>query len=194
MAVIRLILVMILVTACHNSARALDTNWPHSEYRQKQTSVQRTRPTRKAQRTRKARIAPAQAPVSVSLTGVPVLGAVMSMLGMHEHRHRGALRAKIGVDPVRVPWCGFFVSWAVKQAGRTPPPSPGWAPNWVRYGTPVPLASAQPGDIVVTGSRGGHVGVFHSRRGGRVCIAGGNQSNAVTVTCVSARSIVGVRR
>jgi len=38
------------------------------------------------------------------------------------------------------------------------------------------------------------VAAFHSRRGNRVCVAGGNQSNRVSVACVSAGSVVAVRR
>jgi len=168
------------------------------------------RGTRDAQRTRQSRQRPEanarrqhppqpyrapapseQPPLAHPLAGLPIIGSIMSMMGLHERRDRGAIQAKIGVDPARIPWCGFFVGWAVKQAGRTPPPSHGWAPNWARYGTAVSLSDARPGDIIV---QRGHVGVFYSWRNGRVCMAGGNQSNAVTVACVSPRSVVAVRR
>lgn len=168
------------------------------------------RGTRDAQRTRQSRQRPAatarrqhrpqpyraaapseQPPLAQALAGLPIIGSIMSMMGLHERRDRGAIQAKIGVDPARIPWCGFFVGWAVKQAGRTPPPSHGWPPNWARYGTAVSLSDARPGDIIV---QRGHVGVFYSWRNGRVCMAGGNQSNAVTVACVSPGSVVAVRR
>lgn len=139
----------------------------------------------------RAPVRPQQPPLAEALAGIPIIGSIMSMMGLHERRDRSAIQAKIGVDPARIPWCGFFVGWAVKQAGRTPPPSHGWAPNWARYGTAVSLSDARPGDIIV---QRGHVGVFHSWRNGRVCMAGGNQSNAVTVSCVSPRSVVAVRR
>ncbi len=156
---------------------------PEANARRQYQPQQRQRQRRPAQ--------PALPHSDLALAGIPIIGSIMSMMGLHERRDRGAIQAKIGVDPARIPWCGFFVGWAVKQAGRTPPPSHGWAPNWARYGTAVSLSDARPGDIIV---QRGHVGVFHSWRNGRVCMAGGNQSNAVTVACVSPRSVVAVRR
>ncbi len=139
--------------------------------------------------------APPSAPLLAQLGSVPIIGGIMSMLGLHEQRDRGRLQAMIGVDPVRTPWCGFLMGWAVRQAGRTPPPRHGLARAWKSYGSPVLLASAQAGDVVVTRTgRGSHVAAFHSRRGDSVCVAGGNQSNRVSVACVPARTVVAVRR
>jgi len=129
------------------------------------------------------------------LSGVPILGSLLSLVGLHEHRDRAALRAKLGVDPARTPWCGYFMGHVVQQMGRTPPSGHGLAASWKSYGSAVTLASAQAGDVVVTRNRHGyHVAAFHSSTPGRVCVLGGNQSNRVSVACVSARSVVAVRR
>lgn len=155
-------------------------------------SLQRPRSAqRRPQRAPRA----APAPLLAQLGSVPIIGGILSMLGLHEQRNRGQIRSRIGVDPARTPWCGFFMGWAVRQAGRTPPSGYGLARSWKIYGRPVPLSSAQAGDVVVTrNGRGYHVAAFHSRRAGRVCLAGGNQSNRVSVSCFSAGSVVAVRR
>lgn len=146
---------------------------------------------RRAQRVPKS----TPAPLLAQLSSVPIVGSILSMVGLHEHRNRGQLRSRIGVDPARTPWCGFLMGWAVRQAGRTPPPGHGLARSWTAYGSSVALSSAQAGDVVVTRTRrGSHVAAFHSHRGDRVCLAGGNQSNRVSVTCVSTGSVVAVRR
>ena len=67
----------------------------------------------------------APAPLLAQLSSVPIVGSILSMVGLHEHRNRGQLRSRIGVDPARTPWCGFLMGWAVRQAGRTPPPGHG---------------------------------------------------------------------
>lgn len=132
--------------------------------------------------------APAQA------LGHGVLDAAMSMTGMHERGNRNSIRARIGVDPARTPWCGFFMGYAVKAAGRRPPPGYGRAVSWKRYGRAVSLSSAPRGAVVVIRTkRGHHVGALHSRSGGRVCLVGGNQSNRVKVSCYASRSVAAVR-
>ena len=115
--------------------------------------------------------------------------------GMHERSNRVQLRKILGIDPARIPWCGAAVAWAVKKAGRKPPAAPLRAISWRSYGKSVTLSSARRGDVVVVRNRRGHhVALVTRKKGGAVCMVGGNQSNRISEKCVSARSIVAVRR
>ena len=152
------------------------------------------RDARRESRPRTRSVAKQPSPMT-DLSSVPILGSLLSLVGLHEHRDRATLRAKLGVDPARTPWCGYFMGHVVQQMGRTPPRGHGLAASWTGYGSAVTLASAQAGDVVVTRTRRGyHVAAFHARAPGRVCVLGGNQSNRVSIACVSARSVVAVRR
>lgn len=120
---------------------------------------------------------------------------ISKLTGMHERSNRAALKRTLGVDPVRVPWCGAAVAWAVRKAGRKPPAGYMRAISWKQYGKAVTIRAARRGDIVVVKNRrGNHVSIVTKVSGGKVCATGGNQSNRVKQSCYSARSVVAVRR
>jgi uncharacterized protein (TIGR02594 family) len=120
-----------------------------------------------------------------------LLYAAKAYVGLDERAHTAKLSRMLGVNPRRVPWCGFFVAAMVKRIGGKLPEGHGRALAWKTAGRAVTLTSARPGDIVVMGR---HVMIFSKRDGKRVCGVGGNQSNKVRETCYSASRIVAVRR
>lgn len=115
--------------------------------------------------------------------------------GLHESKNNKTLRNILGVNPRSTPWCGHFLSFVAKQAGRTPPKSFALAKSWTSYGYAVPVAKAKPGDVVVvrTGKRF-HAGILKRMTGKTAEILGGNQSNRVQVSNFSRKQIVSVRR
>lgn len=113
-------------------------------------------------------------------------------IGLSEHKNRKQLKALLGVDPVRTPWCGALTAMVVRKAGRKPPKGANIARSWLRYGKPVKVSMARPGDIVVVSSVRNHVGIFSHRQGGKMCLVSGNSRNMVRVGCYS--RIQGVRR
>ncbi len=112
-------------------------------------------------------------------------------IGMSEHKHRKQLRAAMGFDP-RSPWCGAFTAMVIRKAGKRPPKAPNIARSWLRYGKPVKASQARPGDVVVVSSVRNHVGIFHHRQGGKLCIVSGNSRNMVRIGCYG--RVLGVRR
>lgn len=133
--------------------------------------------------------------IGILLFNAPAHSSTLSIaqkyMGMHERTNRAALKRMLTIDPVRVPWCAAYATFVIRKAGRKPPRSPFMARSWLRYGKPVKLSWARAGDIVVTGR---HVGFFHSRSKGRVCLVGGNQTNRVQLSCYAAGRVRGVRR
>lgn len=119
-----------------------------------------------------------------------------SYMGLHERKNAGTLRRAIGVNPARVPWCGYFVAKAAKRSGYKPPAGAGRAYSWTKFGRKVSRSGARKGDVVVIRTRRGHhVTIYAGSAGkGRFKGLGGNQSNRVKVSTYSTRSIVAVRR
>lgn len=112
-----------------------------------------------------------------------------------------AMFAKVGHSWVKddeTAWCAAFAGWAMELAGVK---STGKlnAKSYMTWGNPVDPAEAQEGDIVVF-SRGnpsgwqGHVGFYVGRKGDKILVLGGNQSNAVTIAEYPASRLLAVRR
>lgn len=124
--------------------------------------------------------------------------ALQSMEGWHEVKNRKAIQARIGVNPSRVPWCGYAVAYAIKKAGGKPPRNYASGAGYLSYGKPVKLSQARKGDIVtVRSSRarsGSHVGIFAYKQKGRVCLLSGNSGNRVRVSCYAASKVRAIRR
>lgn len=120
-----------------------------------------------------------------------LLAAARQYVGQHERTNRKALKRLIGVDPVLTRWCGAFLGYVARKAGRKPPSGHNLASSWVSYGKPVKLSQAKPGDVLVLH---GHVGVFSGFKKGRVCMISGNSKNMVRSSCVSPKRVKVVRR
>lgn len=96
-------------------------------------------------------------------------------------RHDPVLRAD------ETPWCSAFVNWCIHRAlSDTQPTDSLLALSWMTWGSPVE-ESEHPavGDLAVfenvTSTYQGHVGFYiaHNRRGNRILVLGGNQSDGV---------------
>jgi len=94
-----------------------------------------------------------------------------------------------------VAWCSAFVSWCMTQAGYYSTHS-ALARSWCYYG--LPAIKPMIGDIIVL-RRGkeawmGHVGFYAGRRGDKILLLAGNQSNEVNISAFPASSIIAMRR
>lgn len=127
--------------------------------------------------------------------GHKTVSALKQIEGLHERKHRKKLKSIVGVDPARVPWCGYAAAYAIKKAGKTPPKGYPRAASWKRYGTAVNRSSARAGDIaVIRTRRGHHVTIVSHIKDGRLYGIGGNQGNRVKVSGYRLGSVVSVRR
>lgn len=145
-----------------------------------------------------ALIASATVQQSAAHASQSVYRAMKQIEGLHERKHRRKLQRVIGVDPVRVQWCGAAIAYAVRKAGKKPPKFAVSMPAWLRWGQSIRLRNAKRGDIVIVRSRasrsGLHGGVFSKRAKGRVCLISGNSKNTTRESCYKAGSVRAVRR
>lgn len=133
---------------------------------------------------------------------LPWMAEAARVRGLHEARDYKRLRGWFDksvswIDPRDIPWCGAFVATCLRLWEPTIglPANPLGARNWREFGQP---CAPQFGAIMVfwRGSpRGwkGHVGFYHGEDSTHYHILGGNQSNAVTVTRVAKRRLLGAR-
>lgn len=127
---------------------------------------------------------------STAFAGSSPLKIMQSYIGLHEVKNRKQLRQIMKFDP-RSPWCAAMLTTVMRKAGRKPPPGHNTARSWLHFGKAVRLAQARAGDVVILGR---HVGVFHSIKGGKVCLVGGNQKNSIRLSCYQIGRIQGIRR
>ncbi|OHV78007.1 TIGR02594 family protein [Ensifer sp. LCM 4579] len=124
-----------------------------------------------------------------------MLNQAQKYAGLHEVKHNRKLRAVLGINPARTPWCGHFMGLIARMTGRKPPEGYGIARSWLRFGAPVRLAYARPGDVVVVrAGRGYHVGILAKMSQTRAQLIGGNQSGRVQFSYFSRGRVVAVRR
>lgn len=124
-----------------------------------------------------------------------MLAEAQKFSGLHEVKNNRKLRAILGVNPARIPWCGYFMGVIVRKTGSEPPRDYSFARAWTKFGYSVSINRAQPGDIVVIRSRiGYHVGLLSDVSKKSVHLIGGNQSNGVQQSQYSRSSVVAVRR
>lgn len=131
--------------------------------------------------------------VATTPANAGMLATAKTYVGLHERENRQALKRTLGVDPARIPWCGYFLAHVARKSGYKPPAGHGKARSWARWGRPVAVSQARPGDIAVV--RGGrHVGVVSHIKAGKIYLVGGNQSNAVRLSGYPTRGILAIRR
>ncbi len=97
-----------------------------------------------------------------------------------------------------VPWCAAFIGAVLGQVGIQGTGKPN-ARSYLKWGREVPIAGAEPGDVVIfwRGSPSGwqgHVAFLVRFHGDKVIVRGGNQGNAVTDAPYPVSRILGIRR
>ncbi|MEI2296952.1 TIGR02594 family protein [Ensifer sp. MJa1] len=129
------------------------------------------------------------------LANAGMLAQAQQYRGLHEVKNNKTLRAALGINPARTPWCGHFMGLIARKSGRKPPQSFSFARSWLRFGAPVKLAYARAGDVVIVRTgRGYHVGVLSALSKSTAQLIGGNQSGGVKVSQFARGQVVGVRR
>ncbi|MBB4185627.1 uncharacterized protein (TIGR02594 family) [Sinorhizobium terangae] len=124
-----------------------------------------------------------------------MLAQAQQFTGLHEVKNNRRLRAALGINPARTPWCGHFMGMVARRAGREPPKAYSFASSWLHFGAPVRLAFARPGDVIVVRTgRGYHVGILSALSKSTAQLIGGNQSGRVQLSQFSRRQVVAVRR
>lgn len=137
-----------------------------------------------------------------SSDALPWINEINKVVGLHELRDNYALSQWLRSDgnflgdPSKLPWCGDAVETAIRLSlpDETFPTrlagNPYWARNWAEFG----IACGRVYGAVATFQRGsgGHVGflVGVSKAGGLLRIRGGNQSNEINDTWISASRLL----
>jgi uncharacterized protein (TIGR02594 family) len=107
-------------------------------------------------------------------------------------------------EPDETPWCSAILN-RIFWMCRLPRSKSAMARSWLKVGTPVTLADAQQGDVVVLSRTAdapgpnvltapGHVGLFSAYVGDQVHILAGNQGNNVSIASFPISRILGIRR
>lgn len=124
-----------------------------------------------------------------------MLAQAQQYAGLHEVKNNKRLRAALGINPARTPWCGHFMGMIARKAGRQPPQSYSFARSWIRFGAPIKLSYARPGDVIVVRTgRSYHVGILSTLSKSTARLIGGNQSGRVQLSYFSRGQVVAVRR
>lgn len=96
-------------------------------------------------------------------------------------------------------WCGLFLAYIAKKAGKIIPTQPLWALNWRTFGNPADVAML--GDVLVFERRdtahkliGGHVGLYVAERTDAYFVLGGNEADQVNIVPIDKSRCVAVRR
>lgn len=112
-----------------------------------------------------------------------------------------AMFAKAGHPEIKsdeVSWCAAFVGACLVDVGMKGTGSLA-ARSYLKWGRPVDLAEAQPGDVVVfwrvkPDGWQGHVGFFAGQTAKTIKVLGGNQSDSVSYGFYPKDRLLGVRR
>lgn len=103
---------------------------------------------------------------------------------------------ELGLNDYRkddIAWCGLFMAYVAKQAGKDVPKNPLWALNWAKFGTP----SDKPmlGDVLTFQREGGgHVALYVGEDKDCFHCLGGNQSDQVTISLIKKTRLFKARR
>lgn len=91
-----------------------------------------------------------------------------------------------------VPWCGLFMAYVAKKAGKKPPVAPLWARNWMRFGD---ACKPELGCVLVfSRGSGGHVGIYVGEdKHSFYHVLGGNQGDSVSITRIAKERLLSSR-
>jgi uncharacterized protein (TIGR02594 family) len=88
-----------------------------------------------------------------------------------------------------VAWCSSFVNWVMKKAGHKPTGS-AQAISWSRWGKKLDRPAYGAIAVFSYGGGKGHVGFIVGKKGDKLLILGGNQSNTVKVSSFGKSQII----
>lgn len=120
------------------------------------------------------------------------------LVGLEENSDRKELSNLLNIDPVTVPWCGYFMSYIFNH--KTGLANPGLARNWLKVGKKV--TNPKKGDLVIF-SRGGsswqgHVGfyvdTYKVKNKSYIAVLGGNQGDSIKYSLYPIDNLLGYRR
>ncbi len=92
-----------------------------------------------------------------------------------------------------VPWCGLFMAFVARKAGKTPPVDPLWALNWGKFGE----RAGQPmlGDVLTfIRPGGGHVALYVGEDTDHYHVVNGNISDQVCFSRIEKARLRAARR
>ena len=104
---------------------------------------------------------------------------------------------EIGLEKVytndSIPWCGLFIGYVVKMAGKDVVKNPLYALNWAGWGNPIDKPEL--GDILTFKREGGgHVGIYVGEDKDYYHVLGGNQGDEVKVSRIIKTRLYRARR
>lgn len=107
---------------------------------------------------------------------------------------RGLAKLKAWWADDETPWCGFFVAWAMDEAGLPYPKHWYRAKAWADYGANLRPERIAPGAILVFNrTGGGHVGFYVAESATHYHVLGGNQNNGVNIASIAKDRCVAIR-
>lgn len=120
------------------------------------------------------------------------------LVGLHEVSDRRELRELLSVDPVRTPWCGYFMYYIYENTIQLD--NPGLARNWLKVGQKT--NNPRKGDLAIfsrsTSDWEGHVGFYvdEYKINGvyYIVVLGGNQKDSVRYSLYRKSRLLGYRR
>lgn len=96
-----------------------------------------------------------------------------------------------------IPWCGLFMAYISKQAGKPELENPLWALNWAAWGNPSLVPRY--GDILVfkrktaEGKIAGHVGLYLAESKNFLYVLGGNTNDKVGIAKIAKSRLIAAR-
>lgn len=92
-----------------------------------------------------------------------------------------------------IAWCGLFIAYVAKQAGKGVIKDPLWAANWSKWGTAQTVAML--GDVLLFRRPGGnHVAIYVGEDDVSYHVLGGNQGDKVSITRILKTRCWSIRR
>lgn len=135
---------------------------------------------------------------SVSAESANYYKKAQKLVGLHEAIDTEKLTKLLSVNPVQVPWCGYFLTYIFD--GKDKLDNPGLARNWLSVGTSTD--TPKKGDLVIfernNSSWQGHVGFYvdEYRVNGidYIAVLGGNQNDSVRYSLYKKTNVLGYRQ
>lgn len=124
----------------------------------------------------------------------PWVAEIKRKMGLHEVRNNAELKKYLKSDgrtlgdPAKLPWCGDLQETVIAVTLPKEPmiTNPYWALNWAKFGVAVPVGMVPLGAIApFKRPGGGHIGTIVGHDKTYYHVAGGNQSNMISVVKIA---------